>query len=515
VQSLKKNESFLLPPSLDFTTVLKEIDQNFSIDRISSTKKQQIFYDTFDWRLFNSDQYLVKEKNEYLLFDRNTENILDSFQWRVKRPIKFWWDCSESSFQNRMKSTLEERALIDLGKFEIDKQAFRILNQDEKTTLRFYYNEIQFAKNTESDPFRFITLDSIRGYTKDFHNFRIFLLNLGLSKISKLIYEFILEKFGKTPGDYSSKLKIILQPSQIGRDAVVTILSNLLDTIKRNEEGIKSDIDTEFLHDFRVATRRTRSILNQIKGIFPKSSLDPFKKDFSKFGKMSNQMRDLDVYLLKEDQYRSMLPEHLHPGLDPLYESLAKQRQIELKELIKNLNSNFYNKLISDWEEYLQNSSNLEQTTNSNTQVFTLARIFIFKQYKKVVSNGEKIDESTPDSELHQLRIECKKLRYLLEFFLSLFPQEEMAKLIKQFKRLQDNLGDFNDLSVQQENLINFMENNRFDGKDGRLVSAAIWGLISVLNQKQKEVRSAFVKTFQEFNSKQTIGIFNKLFGKK
>jgi len=75
-----------------------------------------------------------------------------------------------------------------------------------------------------------------------------------------------------------------------------------------NEVNIEKDLDTEFLHDFRVAIRRTRSALGQIKNVFPMRTTNRFKKDFAFVGELSNQLRDLDVYLLKEDTYKTMLP---------------------------------------------------------------------------------------------------------------------------------------------------------------------------------------------------------------
>ena len=42
-----------------------------------------------------------------------------------------------------------------------------------------------------------------------------------------------------------------------------------LQTLRINEDGVRKDLDSEFLHDFRVAVRRTRSALSQIKGVFP------------------------------------------------------------------------------------------------------------------------------------------------------------------------------------------------------------------------------------------------------
>ena len=126
---------------------------------------------------------------------------------------------------------------------------------------------------------------------------------------------------------------------------------------------------------------------------------------------------------------------------------------------------------------------------------------------------GSKIKRDSPSPMLHMLRIECKKLRYLLEFFASLFAEKETAIIIKHLKRLQDNLGDFNDLYVQQESINKFLNNSEtgydFEKND---TQAAIGGLISVLYQKQIGVRKKFGRNFKEFSDKETSLLFAKLF---
>ena len=47
------------------------------------------------------------------------------------------------------------------------------------------------------------------------------------------------------------------------------IYSHLLKAIKDNEQGTIADTDSEFLHDFRVAVRRTRTGLSQLKVVLP------------------------------------------------------------------------------------------------------------------------------------------------------------------------------------------------------------------------------------------------------
>jgi len=59
------------------------------------------------------------------------------------------------------------------------------------------------------------------------------------------------------------------------------IYSHLLKAIKANEQGTIADTDSEFLHDFRVAVRRTRAGLSQIKGILAANSSAYYADFFS------------------------------------------------------------------------------------------------------------------------------------------------------------------------------------------------------------------------------------------
>ena len=50
---------------------------------------------------------------------------------------------------------------------------------------------------------------------------------------------------------------------------------------------------------------------------------------------------------------------------------------------------------------------------------------------------------------LHRIRIDCKKLRYLLEFFCDLYPRKRISRFTRELKLLQDLLGEFNDTAAQ------------------------------------------------------------------
>ena len=66
---------------------------------------------------------------------------------------------------------------------------------------------------------------------------------------------------------------------------------------------------------------------------------------------------------------------------------------------------------------------------------------------------GTAIDDDSPAEDLHELRKVGKELRYLLEFFASLYPPEVGKPFVKTLKGLQDQLGRFQDHEVQANKL--------------------------------------------------------------
>jgi CHAD domain-containing protein len=152
---------------------------------------------------------------------------------------------------------------------------------------------------------------------------------------------------------------------------------------------------------------------------------------------------------------------------------------------------------------------------NGAMPIVDLARKRIYKRYRRVIKDGDYILTHMQDQLLHDLRIECKKLRYLMEFFASLFPRKKMVRLIKQLKKLQDNLGDFNDLSVQQDYLMHMAEELPLDDPRSRKALVATGYLVENLAYQQKAVKAEFADTFTEFASPANQKLFRQLFATK
>ena len=129
----------------------------------------------------------------------------------------------------------------------------------------------------------------------------------------------------------------------------------------------------------------------------------------------------------------------------------------------------------------------------------------IYRRYLKLCKIARTIDATTPDKKIHSLRIQCKKLRYLLEFFVPLFPEASLKEKIGKVKLLQEHLGNFNDCVVQQKFFQDILQrvSQLFFGKEVE-VAESIGALCAMLHQLQQEERRAALAAFERFDSEET-----------
>jgi CHAD domain-containing protein len=206
----------------------------------------------------------------------------------------------------------------------------------------------------------------------------------------------------------------------------------------------------------------------------------------------------------------------LRDDIDPLFDYLREKRSKALQEVISGLKSKTYKQILQDWDVFLNEPQQDSPTaSNSDLPIIDLARKRIYKRYRRIVKDGNLILENTEDEMLHALRIECKKLRYLMEFFASLFLRKKINVLIEQLKKLQDNLGDFNDLCVQEEYLLNIVEELPATDQQSKKALVAIGSLIGTLDGEKKIVKDAFAETFTKYASPANKRSFRELFASK
>jgi len=136
----------------------------------------------------------------------------------------------------------------------------------------------------------------------------------------------------------------------------------------------------------------------------------------------------------------------------------------------------------------------------------------IWKVYRRVRRMGKAVRADTPAREMHLLRIQCKKLRYLIELFRDLYADADIAELAPGLSQLQDNLGDLNDLHLQQAQLRRFAHAMSDEGLAPVDSMLAMGCLVHHLAQREALERGRFDGCFQACCCPENHRIFKRLF---
>jgi CHAD domain-containing protein len=507
------NVHFLLPGTvtieqftagLNFTTDIREVARQASL---------KTYYDSFDWRLYDADIAcaIVQHGQDARLSLTCLKSGELLGETSIPRAPVFAGDIADTKLRDIVAPVLEMRALMPVLKQPFTVYEYAVFNKRRKIVARLYVEAFETAT--------LIRLQALKGYAKALSKWApVLQQQFDLLPVDPASLLQPLRQQQESSSHYSYKLHLSLEPEMRADAAGRQILGRLLNVMANNERGVIDDIDSEFLHDFRVAIRKTRAALGQLKGIFPEPEGRYYREFFAWLGQITGPVRDLDVYLLNFADYKNSLPDAIREDLNPLREFLAhKQRQAQL-ELAGHLQSQRYRRGLADWERFLhhaQEESDADaEPPNAAMPVLDFAAQRIWRIYRRVLRQGSTIDDAAPPEELHELRKSCKKLRYLMEFFQSVFPVDEMAALIKTLKAFQEVLGNFQDYQVQEERLKHFSE-EMLDTGIPAATFLAMGVLIQHLDELRCNARAEFAMRFADFQSAGHRDAFASLFAPK
>ena len=224
-----------------------------------------------------------------------------------------------------------------------------------------------------------------------------------------------------------------------------------------HEEGTRLGVDPEELHDMRVATRRMRSALRLYGPFLAGRMVERTNLGLRRAGRALGQVRDLDVALAKLESFAASQPDP--EGTAPLRERWSAMRSTSRGRLVRYLDGQSYRGLVTTFER-LQSELLAQPTIASKREtVARLAPRLIHIHWGFVLAH-DAVLENAPIELLHALRIECKRLRYALEFFSEVLPKKVVAA-IPDVTAAQDHLGEMHDAAVAVEMIDAFLARRR------------------------------------------------------
>ena len=302
-------------------------------------------------------------------------------------------------------------------------------------------------------------------------------------------------------------------PDERSDVACKRLLARLEAALEVNAPGVEADLDPECLHDFRVAVRRARSLLGEVRRVFPPAVTKRLRADFGWLGQCTGPLRDLDVHLL---EFAAVADDEAGQAAASaaLRDHLEALRKREFRALCHVLRSARYRRARVASRKFIESEPPARpRSANALVPIGALSAGRILKVYRRTLAEGRAIGDASPAEALHDLRKTCKRMRYLLEFFRDVHSAKPVERTIARLKRLQDNLGTYQDVQVQRAVLEEFRQ-----GAEASLGAAAVDAIdrqCAALMEREKKTRAEFAARFADYDSKRAHKAFVAVLGRK
>jgi CHAD domain-containing protein len=407
----------------------------------------------------------------------------------------------DGPLKDRLVKIIANRALLAVAAATGQTSELRLLNPDQKTVARLHVDTLTLSGTRPGhDPLPArLSVSEVRGYQPAARRVRRLLATTpGVAISRQTPLDAALAAAGRHALDYSGKVDLKLRPAMPGREAVSALLLQQLDTLEANVDGVLHDTDTEFLHDLRIAVRRTRSALKLLGDQLPGELTLRFASEFRWLGDITTPLRDLDVQLEELPSRAAGLVAAQPADLEPFRVYLTRRRTAALRALNRGLRSDRFATVLGDWRKaLLVPKANRRSPASPRTADLAAARTR--RAYNKVIRIGAAITDDSPAESLHTLRKRCKELRYVLEFFASLHDPQAQRAMVGDLKRLQDCLGEFQDSEVQRYEIQSLAA--AMLGRQAAPAPAllAMGEMAGQLGLRQRQTRAEFAGRFAAF----------------
>lgn len=502
--------TYLALQGLSTEAVRAALAPDFDLRAEPTARRARTFLDTFDGRVHATGRALVHDAAELALLDGDGRRGPVAPLARAPKRL-FAGELPEGPLRAVLGPVVGVRALVPSVRVTTHERLLRVLDAEEKTVVRIVLEEPALDDGTLLTPR--LRVDAVRGYDKAAAR----VLHrcdevLALTRATVSVWDEAVLHVGGTPGGVSSSPAVDLQPAERADLVAARIARRLLHVIEVNTPGTLQDTDSEFLHDLRVAVRRTRALQRELRGAFPPEELARSRAEFRWLQAVTGPSRDLDVYVLDFDDFREALPPARRGDLDPLQRLLVARRAAAHRQMRRDLRSPRAAAALAAWGELLDRlESGTVEGPDGAEPIARLASRRISTVHRRMVKAGSAIDEASPAVALHDLRKQGKELRYLLEFFAPLYPRDATKPMIKNLKALQDTLGRFQDSEVQAD-LVAALADDVRAAEDGAAALMAMGLLVERLHAHQAEARAEFAERFATFASKDQRALVSRTF---
>ena len=489
--------SWQLPTSLNRDTVLSALPSGMTAAP-KSTQEVRV-------SVLDDDQWHICQRGDLLLYNHQ-DSRLELWQQQQRlaqetRPltIRFHWQLNDPALAKLLQARLGVRAFTEKFTSEWQQHHLSVYNSDDKIIVRLTFITLN---SVSRELLSLLTIQPLRGYAKEARQLCRSLKKLGATPCDQLTPLQLLTLSGLNVPLPRQRPPFNLHDDEVTAVAIMRMVGQIVEQARAQEEGLIADIDSEFLHQYRVQLRKARSLVSLFKKDLPEPAFHQLKSSLKELSQHTNLPSDLDVFLLDHDHYLTMLPESLRPGLEQACRHIHRLRKRTWQKVITALDSADHR----DKMDEINQAMTAPRLQPRGKKLKQRVDHHIVRQHRHICTSVSTLSTSCSDDAIHQLRIECKKLRYLLELFAELYPRKPLKVLTRELKALQETLGRFNDFTVQHQ----FLHQLAGELRDSDQKSS-LNALSALLYQAQKQEKKQVFSILSTFDCDETTSRVHQL----
>jgi CHAD domain-containing protein len=402
---------------------------------VETTQERRVWIDTHDWSLYRAGLLLEQRArgSERLLLLSDLSGSPLGRAPAGKRPVTER-TLPEGPIADRVGPLTGLRALLPRLAAEGSASLLAVLDAEDKTVARIAVDGPFAADGGTSAAVTRVRVEPLRGYDKDAERIEEVLATTpGLTPAGRSLFAALAADHGLTPGVHRSKPESKFSPRTAAGDVFADTFRQLLEIVRDNVDGTLRELDTEFLHDLRVAVRRARSVLKAGDGVVAAEVRAKYSAELKWLGDATSEPRDLDVQLL--DFGAGLTPVDA-AAVEPFRLLLQRRGRRSHTTLNRALRSTRFEAVLDGWAHELARVGAGGPTATA--PVGRVSRDLLSRTWLRVGKLGCSITPESPAESLHDL-----------EFFACLYDPRTHKALVDELKQLQDNLGDFQDFEAQ------------------------------------------------------------------
>lgn len=491
----------------------------YTMEQLDAVRHVDTYLDTFDWSLMKNKLALrYRVSNGIAMYTlKSIEPIEDGIAKRMEREILLGKPVDVPALirvkpvRKLVGGIIFPRKLLEQIQVRTDRRQYRVTSP-EGAEIELAFDTSSFSLRGLHKPRRAQRLNELEA---EFRN--------GPETALGALASLISSKFNFPPST-ASKLEVAIErfkiamPSKKPPEKLRIRLDDRLDLVLRKIltyqfqrlrdqlPGVQRDIDTEFVHQARVATRRMRSALRLFRNAVPESTAAYLQGELKWLGRLFGAVRDLDVFFLNLSRFKRQI-EHFPAKKKQVFENwIEKQRRAPLKALCQALESPRYIQFERRIMQFLERAfPTRPRAPLAVKTVREMAPVLLKEKFDAVIEQGRVVLADPKLKQYHRLRIQMKRLRYLSEFVAPAY-EGALDAFIERTVEIQDCLGELQDTVFTRK----FIDGLFKDWK-GKLVDPDLLFILGEIYQLQAEIvrerREVFGKIWEPFSSEETVAL--------